>query len=176
MGTPFCSFTALLPSHGPVTSSWKWYSFLKCPHQSVLIFLTFGGGFISFGPHKRAEVICPDPSGYEYQRSLFSWSSDMLAHHHDATSYFMLHHSWHLAVCSPTHWQMRDDLNVEDAWMEDARLYLTVIASHCLSTGSASDQQKTKHLYTVNDIVNKLQLHCRLHGFTLWLISPWWLN
>lgn len=51
--------------------------------------------------------------------------------------------------------------------MEDARLYLTVIASHCLSTGSASDQQKTKHLYTVNDIVNKLQLHCRLHGFTL---------
>lgn len=43
MGTPFCSFTALLPSHGPVTSSWKWYSFLKCHHQSVLIVLTFGG-------------------------------------------------------------------------------------------------------------------------------------
>lgn len=173
----------LLQFHCPFALSWPSNKQLEViqlfevpPSVCANLSYILGGGFISFGPHKRAEVICPDPSGYEYQRSLFSWSSDMLAHHHDATSYFMLHHSWHLAVCSPTHWQMRDDLNVEDAWMEDARLYLTVIASHCLSTGSASDQQKTKHLYTVNDIVNKLQLHCRLHGFTLWLISPWWLN
>lgn len=59
--------------------------------------------FVPFSPHRRAEVICPDPSGYEYQRSLASWSSDTLAHYPGATSYFTLHHSYHLAVCSPTH-------------------------------------------------------------------------
>jgi len=96
----------LLWFHCPFTLSWpsnrqlELIQLFEVP-PSVCANCSYIWGFCFFCPQRRVEVICPDPSGYEYQRSFFSWSSDVLAHYRGTTSHCTVPDVW-LRALLPT--------------------------------------------------------------------------